>query len=160
MFLSARALTATLSLRVGRHWDTLFQKTALIYGLEMLAVFAILFGPCADLAGKTLRFTWVTIMRPMPWLAKLHDPPIIAAMTQLIWFRISELNMSVWFERAPSKKNIAALPTKRIPMPFASFTTKTFRCAKRCFRIITQSGLNMKAGLPVDPPSNTFTVSQ
>ena len=81
-------------------------------------------------------------------------------MTQLIWFRISDLNMVAWFERAPSKKNFADLPTKRIPAPFPSLTTKTFRCLPRCFEITSQATLNMAAGLPVAPPANITTVLQ
>ena len=56
MFLASRTLTAILPLRVGKRCSRLFQDNALIYGLEMLAIFAILFDPAADLAEKNVTF--------------------------------------------------------------------------------------------------------
>ena len=56
VFLASRTLTAVLALRVGKRWSRLFRDTSLIYGLEMLAIFAILFDPSVDLEGKNVTF--------------------------------------------------------------------------------------------------------
>ena len=129
--LTSRALSSVLPLRVGKHWPRLFRDTALIYGLEMLAIFAVLIDPTVDLVVGNVTFYADSSNALQALASNAQGPPVIAAMTQLIWFRISELNMAAWFDRAPSKKNIADLPTNRIPAPFPSLTTKAFRCLPR-----------------------------
>ena len=75
VFTQTRTLSVTLSLRVGKHWDRLFDATALIYGLEMLSIFAVLFDPAVDLRGRNKPFTWIIIMPWLPWSATPPAPP-------------------------------------------------------------------------------------
>ena len=150
IFVKTRTLTATLSLRAGKHWAKLFETTALIYGLEMLAIFAVLFDPVVDLRGRNITFYVDNNNALAALVSNAPGPPVIAAMTQLIWLCILELGIAAWFERVPSKRNIADLPTKRIALPFASLQTMTFRCLRRCFELITRTERNIKNGIPAD----------
>ena len=78
-------------------------------------------------------------------------PTVIAAVTQLFWFRIAELNLAVWFERVPPKKNIADRPTKLIPAQCTSLDAKTIRRLPRPPQLITAAELAMAEGRPLDP---------
>ena len=119
-FRTTMTTSAVISAKVGPHWKKLFSKTAEIYGLEMLAIFAILFDPLSDLSGLNIVFFVDNNNSLEALVSNAPGPPVIAAMTQLIWYRIAELNAAVWFERVPSTKNIADLPTKRKEMPYPS----------------------------------------
>ena len=55
-FRTTRTTSAVISARVGPHWMTLFASTCEIYGLEMMAILAILFDPLSDLTGINITF--------------------------------------------------------------------------------------------------------
>ena len=151
-FRNDKVIEAPLSLRVGEHWAKLFESTALIYGLEMLVIFAVLFDPLSDLYGQNVTFYVDNNNALQALVSNAPGPPEIAAATQLIWFRIAELNISAWFERAPSKKNTADLPTKHKPLPFTSGRAKNSQCLPRWSELIRTGMLSIKNGAPIDPP--------
>ena len=146
--------TAVLSARVGPHWKKLFADTCEIYGLEMLAICAILFDPLSDLTGLNITFFVDNNNSLDALVSNAPGPPVIAAMTQLIWYRIADLNAAVWFERVPSTKNIADLPTEMKQMPFPSRHIANFRCLQRAFDLIVASTAAIQAGKPAQPLQN------
>ena len=42
----------------------------------------------------------------------------IQALTALIWHRVRDLGIIPWFERAPSKRNIADLPKRNVRIKY------------------------------------------
>ena len=64
---SDRAISAVVSRRVGPRWKSLFDSTSEIYGLEMLAIFAILFGPTADMRNLSVIFSLIATSHLKPW---------------------------------------------------------------------------------------------
>ena len=144
-----KTVEATRSRRVGPHWARLFDATALIYGLEMVAIFAILFDPEADLSGRNITFYLASNNALASLLSNAAGPPAIAAMAQLIWFRIAALDMAVWPERPPPKKNIADLPTKLGSIPPPSKFTKGFSPLKRFYGHIQKATKPIETGIPL-----------
>ena len=157
-FRTTLTTSAVISAKVGPHWGKLFDETSEIYGLEMLAIFAILFDPLSDLSGPNIVFFVDNNNSLEALVSNAPGPPVIAAMTQLIWYRITDLNAAVWFERVPSTKNIADLPTKRKEMPYPSRHIANFQCLQRAFDLITTAVSDMLAGRPVQPLYNSPVV--
>ena len=151
-FRTTKTTSAVISSKVGPHWRTLFASTCEIYGLEMLAILAILFDPLSDLTGLNIIFFADNNNSLEALVSNAPGPRVIAAMTQLIWYKIADLNAAVWFERVPSNKNIADLPTKLKPMPFPSAHITNFKCLKRAYDLIVAALADMEAGRPVRPP--------
>ena len=151
-FRTTRTTSAVVSARVGPHWRALFSETCEIYGLEMLAILAILFDPLSDLRGLNIMFFVDNNNALEALVSNAPGPRVIAAMTQLIWYRIAQLNAAVWFERVPSTKNIADLPTKMKPMPYPSDHIANFKCLRRVYDLIVTALADMDAGHPVKPP--------
>ena len=89
---------------MGRRWLGLFAPTSLIYGLKMIAIFAFLYDTTADLAGRNVTFYVDNNHALEALVSNAAGPPAIAAMPQLIWFRIAALNMAVWFGRTHRSK--------------------------------------------------------
>ena len=117
-FRAGRTLSAVLSKRVGPRWRVLFESTCAIYGLEMLAIFAILFDPLWGLTGLNITFFVDNNNDLQALVSNAPGPPVIAAMTQLIWYRIADLKAAVWFERALQPKILRTYqPTCKFP-PF------------------------------------------
>ena len=135
-FSSGQTLGASLSIRVGKRRVGLFASTALIYGLEIPAV---LFEPLSGLNGIN-----VTCYADNDALEALVSnapgPPVIAAMAQLIWPRIAELNMEVWPERATSRMNISGHPTKLKLLPLPSRWARNSKCRPERYEIIILRG--------------------
>lgn len=141
------------SRRAGNRREALFAHAALIYGIEILDIFAILFDSATDIDGENVAFYLDNNNSPDASVSNAPGPPVITAMAQLLWCRIAEFNMAAWSERVPSKKNIADLPTKRIPIPFPSLVAKTFRRGPpRCLRLISSAGHEISEGRPAAPP--------
>ena len=154
-FRTTLATSAVLSAKVGPHWEKLFDETCENYGLEMLEIFAILFGPLSDHTGLDVVFFADNNNSLEALVSNAPGPPAIAAMTQLIWYRIADLNAALWLERAASAKNIADPPRKRKEMPYPSRHIANFRCLQRAFRLIPTAIADMKAGRPIQPLRNT-----
>ena len=157
-FRAALKTSAVLSSRVGPRWKKLSNDTCEIYGLEMLAIFAILFGPLSDLTGLNIVFFASNDNSLEAPVSNAPGPPAIAAMTQLIWYRIADLNAAAWFERVASTKNIAGLPTKLRQMPFSPRQIANFQCVRRACGLISAAMTDMAAGRPIQPLHNTPVV--
>lgn len=116
----------------------------------MLAIFAILFGPASDLTGLNIIF-FVDNNSLEALVSNAPGPPAIAAMAQLIWYRISELNAAVWFERVPSTRNIADIPTKTKALPLPSRNIENSNCLHTAFDLIVAATAAILNGQPVRP---------
>ena len=85
----------------------------------MLAVLTTLMEKGAELANKSVTF-YIDNNALLAILKNSAKPTPIQAMNGLIWRRIRELNITPRFERAPSKRNIADLPTRRVKIRYKS----------------------------------------
>ena len=150
-FRADRALSDVFSRRVGRKWKTLFDPAGEIYGLEMLAIFAIRIGPFADLTGLNIIFFVGNNNSLEGLVSNAPGPPVIAAMAQLIWYRIADLNAAVWFGRVPSTKNIADLSTKLKDLPIPSRHIANFTCLQSAFDLVVAATAAILNGQPVQP---------
>ena len=98
----------------------MFIDTNLIYGLEMLALLALLYRPNNRLEGRNATFH-IDNGNAFEAVVKNNAKPlIIVAMTHLIWHRIHMLNLTPWFEWVPGTRNIADLPTRGGNNPFSN----------------------------------------
>ena len=81
------------------------------------------------------------------------NPTSIQATTGAIWPRIRELNITPRFGRAPSKRNIADLPTRSVEIKYKSLKSDKFRMAIALRKLIERAIERISNGLPIGPPS-------
>ena len=112
--------------RTGRRRVETFEDASYIYGLDMLAALATLMAEGEDIRGKSVTF-YIDNNNAREAIIKNSATPIaIQALTALIWHRIRDLDISPWFERVPSKRNIADLPTRYSEIPYQVTSTGGF----------------------------------
>ena len=86
-------------------------------------------------------------------LIKNSATPIsIKALSALIWLRIRDIEMSPWFARAPSKRNIDDLPTRYVKIPYQLTSTGGFGDAGRLNRNVNKTIEMITQGVPVEHP--------
>ena len=123
----------------GKQWETLFDSTNLIYGLEMLALLAILYRPNNLLYGKNATFH-IDNGNALEAAVKNNARPLaIVAMTQLVWRRLYVLDITAWFEWVPGTRNIADLPTRKVAISFKSEATTNFGDLRSLLRIVKKA---------------------
>ena len=73
-------------------------------------------------------------------------------MVALIWHRLRDLNITPWFERVPSKMNIADLPTRGVAIPFAVLTFRSFKHSVELNTLINKTTERIVKGHPIETP--------
>ena len=127
--------------------------TIYIYCLEMIAVLATLMKKWADVANKSATFYIDNNNALLAILKNSAKPTSIQATAGPIWRRIRELNITPWFGRVPSKRNIADLPTRSVKIQYKSLKRDKFRMTIGLIKLIDISIDGMSKGLPTEPPS-------
>ena len=147
-----KTIDSVWSLKTGYRWKSTFAKTNFIYGLEMLALLALLMDETNDLRDKSVTF-YIDNDNALQALVKnTAGPTVIQGMVALIWHRIRDLRITPWFERVPSKRNIADLPTRGVAIPFPVLTYRTFRHSVKLNTIINRTTENIVRGIPIATP--------
>ena len=152
-FKLTKYLRSITHVRTGSRWVRTFEDTSYIYGLEMLAILATLMERGDDLRNQSVTFYIDNNNALLAILKNSAKPIAIQAMTGLIWHRIQELNITPWFERVPSKRNIADLPTRHVKIKYKSLKREKFRQTIALHGIIETAISRILKGLPVEPPS-------
>ena len=151
-FASSKRLDTIRYSKTGNKWRKTFEKTCYIYGLEVLAILAILLEECNELRNKSVTF-YIDNNNALCALVKnAANPPEIQAMVGLIWHRIRDLRITPWFERVPSKRNIADLPTRGMKVNYDTSWTGPFRNLRFLHKIVTKAINEVKRGLPIQRP--------
>ena len=151
-FLESKTINKVRATRTGRRWKETFEDTSYIYGLEMLAILAILMTEGEDLRGRSVTF-YIDNNNALTALIKNSaTPTAIQALTALIWHRIRELDIFPWFERVPSKRNIADLPTRHVKIPYAVTSTGGFGNTLKLNKTVNRTMKMITQGVPVEPP--------
>ena len=151
-FKQNETLSETLEIVTGQYWHTLFDKTSLIYGLEMLALLAKLWQPNNELKDKNVTFHLDNENALKAIIKNNSKVTIITAMTQLIWHRIAQLGIIPWFEWVPSNRNISDLPTRKVKVPFPCKVVRKFENLRELHTVIKRAVAAIEAGRPVDIP--------
>ena len=118
----------------------------------MLAVLTTLMEKGAELANKSVTF-YIDNNALLAILKNSAKPTPIQAMNGLIWRRIRELNITPRFERAPSKRNIADLPTRRVKIQYKSLERGQFRMTIDLRKLIENAIDRLPKCLPIEPHS-------
>ena len=151
-FVAGNRIDSVRHSKTGLKWRKTFKKTCYIYGLEVLAVLAILLEKSNELRNKSVTF-YIDNNNALSALIKnAANPPEIQAMVGLIWHRIRDLRITPWFERVPSKRNIADLPTRGRIIPFTTSWKGPFRNLRFLHGIVTKAIKEVKEGLPIQRP--------
>ena len=136
---------------MGKRWKQLFPTTFEIYGLGILAIFAILLGPLRALKGINIILLVDNYNAVESLVGNAPGPPVIAAKSQLIWYRIAALNAAVWFGRVPPAKNIAELPKKLKISPVPSRRTANYHCLQKSYELISAATMAIATGQTTQP---------
>ena len=125
-------------------WEVTLAGTTYIYGLEMLAIVAIIL-----VLGEQLRNKNVTIYidnsNARDALVRGYtDTKAVDKMVQIFWAHVQRLGISVWFELIPSGVNPADTPTRDAPLPLPAEKTKKFGILE-AIRIWIDSQLSIPA---------------
>ena len=91
-FRESDTITMVWEATVGPHRNTLFDKTSLIYGLEIIAFLALLWTPNPPPKGKTATCQLYNENAVKALVKNNAKPDIITATTHLAWFRLHQLN--------------------------------------------------------------------
>ena len=103
-----------------------FKDTTYIYGLEMLAIIAVVYILGEYLENKNIVF-YVDNSNSKDALVKGFSPTVaINRMTQLFWARMQKLGARAWVEYISSGKNIRDLPTRRAELPLKTQARRNF----------------------------------
>ena len=118
----------------------------------MLAVLAILMDKNNGLKGRTVTF-YIDNNNALQALIKNSGNPIeVQALTALIWHKIRDLGIIPWFERVPTKRNIADLPTRFVKIRYASLRKGTFKNLRKIHRLTKKAIQNIILGVPLESP--------
>ena len=105
-----------------------------------------------DLRGKTVTFYIDNDNALVALIKNSATPTAIQALTALIWHRIRELDIFPWFERVPSKRNIADLPTRHVKIPYAVKSPTGFGNTLKLNKTVNETMAVITQGVPVEPP--------
>ena len=151
-FKHTKYLRSVTHIRTGMRWAKTCADTSYIYGLEMLAILATLMERGDDIRNQSVTF-YIDNNNALSAILKNSAKPLaIRAMTGLIWHRIQELNITPRFERVPSKRNIADLPTRHVKIKYKALKREKFRQTTAMRKMIENSIVRISKGLPADPP--------
>ena len=121
------------SQRTAVTWDYLFRNTALIYGLEMLALVSFFEDQAPRLRGSCC---WV-YLDSNNCLAALtrgdSNTDVIAVLVARFWRTVQRFDICVWFSRVRSKVNPADLPTRDKQLPFRAKKYTRFPALKQLY---------------------------
>ena len=149
---SAPAVNECITMTTGQRWKTLFNKTNYIYGLEMLAILALVIDPMADIDGKAIVFYIDNDNSVKSLVKNQSDTRVIQTMTLLNWHMLALRGVRSWFEWVGSNLNPADLPTRRKTLPFLTRKQYQPRNLNRARRRI-QEGLTLpESGKPIPTP--------
>ena len=148
-FRTSRTLKRVAATRVPPKWISLFDSTSLIYGLETAAVLAFFMDPDVASSGPNITIYIDNNNTLEALIQNVAKPPVITAMVQLIWHRIRTNGLNVWFERVPSKRNIADIPTKLGKMIFETRAEQKIDHLNEVYRLVIQATDCVKKGLAV-----------
>ena len=129
---------------VPRQWVQLFHRTALIFGLELLALVAFFEQAAPDLADQCI---WVYVDNNNVLAAISRgdsNTDVIAVLVARLWKTLHKFSICAWFSRVPSKLNPADLPTRGKALPFTPGRTSRFKHLAKLFRL-TRDELNRVA---------------
>ena len=111
----------------GPKMENIIPRENHIYGLEMMALLAVLMTSDAPIEGLSVVF-YIDNNNALEAVVKNSATPIvIQSMTFLIWHRISDLRISALFERVPSKRNISDLHTRKVRIPHKTKNSGAFK---------------------------------
>ena len=151
-FAECKTVKRVCATRTGHRWIKTFEDTSYIYGLEMLEILATLMTEGDDLRGKSATF-YIDNNNALVALIKNSATPIaIQALTAQIWHRIRELEISPWFERVPSKRNIADLHTRHVKIPYQVTSPGGFDNTIRLNKNVNRTIEMINQGVHVEPP--------
>ena len=142
--------------RTANEWSMAFGETCYIYGLEMIAALAILMTKNNGLENKTV--TCNVDNNAAPALLKNNgDRNEIQALTALISHRVRGPGIIPWFERVPSKRNIADLPTRNAKIRYTSIRRGRFTNIRKMQDIAKPAVKNIIAGAPLESPLSNLS---
>ena len=151
-FEASDTIDSIIASKTANAWRKTFGKTCYIYGLEMLAVLAILMAKNNGLEGRTATF-YIDNNNALQALVKNSGNPIeIQALAALIWHRIRDLGIIPWFERVPSKRNIADHHTRNIRIKYNSRKRGRFLNLRKTHKLVEQAIQNSILVAPLEPP--------
>ena len=151
-FLHGQTVFELRKMTTGAYWGTLFCQTNLIYGLEMLAVLAILYAKCDHVRNKNATLH-IDNGNAFEALVKNNArPTAIVAMTHLIWHRIYELGITPWFEWVHGARNIAYFPTRNVKFPFKCTRVMDFPLLRDLRDIVNLATAALEKGRPIIAP--------
>ena len=150
-FKSPRAVNECITMTTGHRWKTAFNKTDYSYGLEMLALLALVIDPKADIDGKAIIFYLDNDNAVKALVEKTghpsdpgYDPPDLA--------HIIPQGVRAWFEWVGSDFNPEDLPTRNNASPLLTRKKYQFGNLNRARQLI-QEGLTLaEAGHAVPTP--------
>ena len=127
------SLGACCSQRTAVTWEYMFRYTALIYGIELLALVAF-FEDHAPLFRGICCWVYLDNNNCLEALTR-GDPntDVIAVLVARFWRTVQRFDICVWFSRVRSKINPSDLPTRANRLPFAAKRSLRFRSPKSLF---------------------------
>ena len=124
---SSPALHTVCSARAPLIWSYFFRHTALIYGLEMLAL-VLFFEDSADLLRGSCCWVYLDNNNCLAALVRGDsNTGVIAILVARFWQLAQRYNICVWMSRVRSDLNPADLPTRGKSLPFRPRYRRGFR---------------------------------
>lgn len=136
----------------GKRWKTLFNKTNYFYGLEMLAILALVIDPEAEIDGKAIVFYLDNDNEAKSLVKNKSDTRAIQAMALLICHLLAIMGVRAWFEWFGSKFNPSDLPTRNESLPFPVRRKYQLRNMGRAHELIQEGLTCVEEGRPVPIP--------
>ena len=152
-FKTSHTISECATMTTGKRWKTLFNKTNYIYGLEMLALLALVIDPRADIDGKAIVFYLDNDNAVKALVKNKSDTRVIQTMTLLIWHILALRGVRAWFEWVGSDFNPADLPARKAQLPFPVQRKYQFRNLDRAHELIQAGLLCVESGRPVPIPN-------
>ena len=112
-----------------------------------------------DLRGRSVTFYIDNDNALQALVRNCAGPTVIQGMVALIWHRLRDLDITPWFERVHSKRNIADLPTRGVPIPFPVLTFRTFKRSAKVNSTINKTTERIAKGIPVETPQLDTSMS-
>ena len=116
---------------------TLFDKTNLIYGLEMMAIVQTSADPDLDLEGQCVTF-YIDNNAISALIRGDSDTVIISVLTRIFWAICGRMGIAPFLESVPSGFNSADRPTRITKLPFWCKPTDGFSYQGELFRMVTE----------------------
>ena len=151
-FREHKVIDSARSLKTGFRWRSTFAKTSFVYGLEILALFALLMQEGNDIRNQSVTFYIDNDNALQALVRNCAGPSVVQGLVALIWHRLRDLNVTPWFERVPSKRNIDDLPTRGVAIPFPVTTFHTFKHSIKLNAIINKTTAHVVQGAPIQSP--------